>query len=723
MFKRHLRGKRHSIILFTAVLLLVALLACCTFSAAASIFLSNARQRQLSAIEHDNNALVEQFSANLQGLVSVGGQLEYNSFIRNYLNTAFMGVDLLELSKILSSNAAVATANPNVLTIDLYNRSEGKVLSTVYGYYDSANPSSGAAMFVRQMDRFADSGERSALMVRHIPDELPLLTHCSYVSKTNRVGVLAVSAMLENLLPELGRNVEWYLTYTDGTMRTIDLATGAPVPLEVLDMLSQTGEKWMGTAGEEEKLFVTRYNVWKDALTLYAAVPESMLHVNLYHQPRLFVLLAVLFALCVAGAGVVCYVAYRPLRKMLSGQSGKKLSVRTDAIGELQALLYRYAEQETNLRRSIESGKDALYVHALRDLLCGRADSRAELAPPLFRESGNHFVLAYLLFSQTGNAQPDALHLDACVCEIRDRMEMPCERVTMGPRCFVLLMNPEAEEDAALIEYRLTQACNATLLWRECSAAIGLSEMCRTREELCKCYEQAAEAARAVEQISGVHCLRASEIKRSKTTPVLSGRELVQALRTQGMEEVRQALCAAIEGVEEGASADALFLYLASCVYRVAGEFGATSEMFTQNAFDLLGVSREARMEYLLSLCTAALDARANADKQYKHTSVEVVVKYLRANFDKPLSLSVLAQDLGISASYLSELLKKELNMNYTKYVQGLRIARAKELLLKTDSGVEEIAGMVGYDSKHSFIRNFKAAEGVTPTQYRLSNA
>jgi len=53
------------------------------------------------------------------------------------------------------------------------------------------------------------------------------------------------------------------------------------------------------------------------------------------------------------------------------------------------------------------------------------------------------------------------------------------------------------------------------------------------------------------------------------------------------------------------------------------------------------------------------------------------------------------------------------------KYVRNLRIAKASELLIRTDRTVEEIAEIVGYSTTTGFIDNFKAVQGTTPLKYR----
>ena len=57
------------------------------------------------------------------------------------------------------------------------------------------------------------------------------------------------------------------------------------------------------------------------------------------------------------------------------------------------------------------------------------------------------------------------------------------------------------------------------------------------------------------------------------------------------------------------------------------------------------------------------------------------------------------------------------------KYVNGIRIERAKELLAKTDKSITVIAEETGFSSIHYFSRYFKEKEHMTPQAYRAGFA
>ena len=76
---------------------------------------------------------------------------------------------------------------------------------------------------------------------------------------------------------------------------------------------------------------------------------------------------------------------------------------------------------------------------------------------------------------------------------------------------------------------------------------------------------------------------------------------------------------------------------------------------------------------------------------------------------------------VSIHPIYLSELFKKETNMNISNYITAYRIERAKEMLQDIENKIYDVANLVGYDDSRYFSQVFKKHTGMTPTQYRES--
>jgi AraC-like DNA-binding protein len=93
---------------------------------------------------------------------------------------------------------------------------------------------------------------------------------------------------------------------------------------------------------------------------------------------------------------------------------------------------------------------------------------------------------------------------------------------------------------------------------------------------------------------------------------------------------------------------------------------------------------------------------------------------FLSQNYTDPeLSLEKIQQELGISESKISSIIKEHSNQNFKRYLNEIRIGEAKRLLKETDRQVMEIAYNVGYGNISHFNRVFKESEGCSPVEFR----
>jgi len=95
------------------------------------------------------------------------------------------------------------------------------------------------------------------------------------------------------------------------------------------------------------------------------------------------------------------------------------------------------------------------------------------------------------------------------------------------------------------------------------------------------------------------------------------------------------------------------------------------------------------------------------------------IMNYCNENYQKPLSLSILAHDLHLNKYYISHIMSNKLNIGFNDYINSLRISGACRLLVKTDLTITEISESVGFNTLRTFNRAFSKQMGCTPSQYR----
>jgi AraC-like DNA-binding protein len=87
-------------------------------------------------------------------------------------------------------------------------------------------------------------------------------------------------------------------------------------------------------------------------------------------------------------------------------------------------------------------------------------------------------------------------------------------------------------------------------------------------------------------------------------------------------------------------------------------------------------------------------------------------------------SLSGLAKQINESSHHVSQVINEKLNKNFFELLAGYRVEHAKKLIINDKENkltVEELAEMVGYNSKSSFNSAFKSNTLQTPSEFRKS--
>ena len=124
--------------------------------------------------------------------------------------------------------------------------------------------------------------------------------------------------------------------------------------------------------------------------------------------------------------------------------------------------------------------------------------------------------------------------------------------------------------------------------------------------------------------------------------------------------------------------------------------------------------------EYLLGLLQRSAETRESTEGASTSYVVQKATDYIGEHCaDRDLSIRVLAEHVGLTPAYLSNLFKKETGVTVGQYLLDVRIGRAKHLMKDPQKKIYEIADQVGYEDVDYFARVFKRATGMTPSEYR----
>lgn len=160
---------------------------------------------------------------------------------------------------------------------------------------------------------------------------------------------------------------------------------------------------------------------------------------------------------------------------------------------------------------------------------------------------------------------------------------------------------------------------------------------------------------------------------------------------------------------------------LQECVSKIESELQENIDVYSQSII-------VSSLELLLNYCTRFYGRQFITRKSANSTVVGQIEKILRNYYqgdqqDKGLpTVKFLAAQANLSASYLSDLLKKETGKNAQEHIHFYLIQEGKNRLLSTEKSVAEIAYELGFEYPQYFNKLFKQKTGKTPLEFRSLN-
>jgi AraC family transcriptional regulator of arabinose operon len=100
-------------------------------------------------------------------------------------------------------------------------------------------------------------------------------------------------------------------------------------------------------------------------------------------------------------------------------------------------------------------------------------------------------------------------------------------------------------------------------------------------------------------------------------------------------------------------------------------------------------------------------------------TRIHEIVRFLRENYRSTVTIDALARRCALSPSRFAHLFREQTGVSPMRYVERLRVARAQELLLTTNTSIAEVAYQCGYENPLYFSHVFKRSSGRSPRSFR----
>ena len=95
--------------------------------------------------------------------------------------------------------------------------------------------------------------------------------------------------------------------------------------------------------------------------------------------------------------------------------------------------------------------------------------------------------------------------------------------------------------------------------------------------------------------------------------------------------------------------------------------------------------------------------------------------QYISKRVREKLSVPQVAKNVDVSASYLTALFHKHLQISPGEYIRRIKLQESKQMIREGRMNLTQIANTLHYSTIHHFSRQFKEKFGITPSEYAKS--
>jgi AraC-like DNA-binding protein len=139
-------------------------------------------------------------------------------------------------------------------------------------------------------------------------------------------------------------------------------------------------------------------------------------------------------------------------------------------------------------------------------------------------------------------------------------------------------------------------------------------------------------------------------------------------------------------------------------------------------------LNREPKLKGLLYLFLAKLieiaphENLSSSELPKKDQYIQSALEYIHMNYSHKISVTQMAQFIGLDRSYFCCLFKERLAVSPQEFIIQFRINKACELMKNLSLSIGDISRSVGYEDQLQFSKIFKKMKGTSPRKYRSQN-
>jgi two-component system response regulator YesN len=504
-----------------------------------------------------------------------------------------------------------------------------------------------------------------------------------------------------------------------------------------------------------KKYMITNVNSSFFGWNYYAFVPLVELNRSTYELAKVTLFIcALLVILSVFVAYRFSLSIYRPIRSILDTlidnnqdtfEDKRQDSNKSDELKELKFGIERLSVNHKRYKQQYYKYSNEYVAHSFQLLRNGMVPTQiGELEKILQAEYGfekPNYLCCNVLFSFHPKFYKEILDTDrilftnqlARVLEILFSEAFPCCVMEMQNNTCTCIINCNTTEEFTGAEELLSQItlafCSDSDYYK---VIIGVGEMFQDLNEFHMSYNTAMTAIQNRNDDSLIQRLDIdnTSVGNSVIYTLYDQQKLINCVKSGNPENLNAAISDILyTNIKMGMTFDnakILYQQLVTTGIQYFTEKGESIDTLEfcdtvkaildkQDVFTSVENSKKFFVEFyneIMFLCSSVA-AQKSADL------VDRIKNYVDEQYTRDLCLERIADDLMVSAKYVSRIFKDKMGINLTDYICDVRVNKAKELLKTTNMKISEISSQIGIESRTTFLRVFKKRTGVSPNEYR----
>lgn len=435
----------------------------------------------------------------------------------------------------------------------------------------------------------------------------------------------------------------------------------------------------------------------------------------------------------------------RELTKSLKEKNGWKEGTKNE-LAFLKGAFFQLQEQEEDLHKMLREREEGTKFLALHNLLQGEItnDSEREEIQKIFPFS--HFIVAIISLDGKNEYLVRTTHeersyvrflLSERISEcFPEEYAVCCSRYVGGDMAIVMNMEQyDHIKVPQIIEHSLICVKDKIMELMENTASIGVSAVHTGYESVNECVYEASDAVkkRLIKGKDSILFWKSTDQENRKFQYSINReKRIFNYLYMKDIVSIQKEFVECKRELTEYESVSPenvqmIFFQFAGTTIKYLTDHNLSTAKVSGNHSNMYSVianmdTIDEIIEFLLQIYRNIIQNTETVTQSGEGSYFDQVMKYLQEHYKEDIVFESIAEQIGISYSYIRKLVKEETGKSLIDNLNHNRIEEAKRLLLYSNLSVVQIAKEIGYRNIQSMNRFFKKYEGISPSDYRNTN-